>query len=109
MAPSLLPGVGAIVFRFSATRRYNARMPRRNRISAGAASMDRNIPVVVRMPVECARCGHTEHEIYEFDMPFKKSQPMETGEPGKCPECGAPSKRCSNGDPDGWQMAFRSE
>jgi hypothetical protein len=39
--------------------------------------MDNRIPVVVRMHVECARCGHTEDETYEFDMPFAKSQPME--------------------------------
>jgi hypothetical protein len=42
------------------------------------------------MQVECARCGHTEDDTYEFDMPFAKSQPMEAYEPGKCPECGAP-------------------
>lgn len=56
------------------------RMPRR---------MDNRIPVVVRMHVECTKCGHTENEAYEFDMPFAKSQPMEADEPGKCPECGA--------------------
>ena len=50
--------------------------------------MENQIPVVVRMRVECARCGHTEDEIYEFEMPFAKSQPMEAYEPGKCPECG---------------------
>ena len=42
------------------------------------------------MRVECASCGHTEDETYEFDMPFSKSQPMEASEPGKCPDCGAP-------------------
>ena len=47
--------------------------------------MDSRIPVVVRMRAECARRGHTEEETYEFDMPFKKSQPMEAYEPGKCP------------------------
>lgn len=52
--------------------------------------MDNRIPVVVRMHVECASCGHTDDETYEFDMPFAKSQPMEAYEPGKCPECGAP-------------------
>jgi hypothetical protein len=52
--------------------------------------MDNRIPVVVQMRVECAMCGHTEDETYEFDMPFAKSQPMEANEPGECPECGAP-------------------
>jgi endogenous inhibitor of DNA gyrase (YacG/DUF329 family) len=52
--------------------------------------MDKRIPVSVRMRVECARCGHTEDDTYEFDMPFAKSQPMEAYEPGKCPECGGP-------------------
>ena len=51
--------------------------------------MNNDVPVVVRMRVECARCGHTEDETYEFDMPFAKSQSMEAYEPGKCPECGA--------------------
>jgi len=50
--------------------------------------MDTRIPVIVRMQVDCAKCGHTEDETYEFDMPFTKSQPMEACEPGKCPECG---------------------
>jgi hypothetical protein len=54
------------------------------------AAMDNRIPVVVRMHVECGRCGHTEDETYEFHMPFAKSQPMDAYEPGKCPECGAP-------------------
>ena len=52
--------------------------------------MNTEIPVVVRMRVECASCGHTEDETYEFDSPFAKSQPMEAYEPGKCPECSAP-------------------
>jgi hypothetical protein len=38
------------------------------------SSMDNRIPVVVRMQVKCAMCGHTENETYEFDMPFAKSQ-----------------------------------
>jgi len=42
-----------------------------------------------RLRVECARCGHTEDETYEFDMPLAEAQPMEAYEPGKCPECGA--------------------
>ena len=51
--------------------------------------MDSDIPVIVRMRVECARCGHAEDETYEFDVPLAKAQPMEGYEPGKCPECGA--------------------
>jgi hypothetical protein len=42
------------------------------------------------MQVECASCGHTEDETYEFDMPFAKPQAMEAYESGKCPKCGAP-------------------
>ncbi len=53
------------------------------------ADMDDDILVVVRMRVECARCGHTEDETYGFGMPLAKAQPMEAHEPGKCPECGA--------------------
>lgn len=49
----------------------------------------KKIPVVVRMRVECAACGHHEDEMYEFDMPIAKAQAMEGYEPGKCPECGA--------------------
>jgi len=55
------------------------------------AGMDaKKIPVVVRMRVDCAACGHHEDDTYEFDMPLAKSQPTETSEPGKCPDCGAP-------------------
>lgn len=48
------------------------------------------IPVVVRMRVECAKCGYVEDDTYEFDMPIAKAQPREEYEPGECPECGAP-------------------
>jgi hypothetical protein len=65
-------------------------MPRRRRISARAVSIDSRNPVVVHMHVECAGCGHTADETYEFDMPFAKSKPMESCESGECPECGAP-------------------
>lgn len=41
------------------------------------------------MRVECARCGHSEDDTYEFDMPFARAQAMED-EPGKCPQFGAP-------------------
>jgi len=51
--------------------------------------MDNRIPVVVRTRVECAKCGHTEDDTYEFYLPFAKSQAMEVYEPGKCPDCGA--------------------
>jgi len=51
--------------------------------------MDNRISVVVRMRVECARCGHTEDDACEFDMPFVKAQPMEAYESSKCPDCGA--------------------
>ena len=54
------------------------------------AGMDDDIPVVVRMRVECDRCGHHEDEAFEFDMPIDKAQPREECVPGKCPECGAP-------------------
>jgi len=52
--------------------------------------MDDDIPVIVRMRVDCARCEHTEDDTYEFDMPFAKAQASEAYEPGKCPECKAP-------------------
>ena len=52
--------------------------------------MHSDIPVVVRMRVECARGGHSEDDTYEFDLPLRKAQPMEAYEPGKCPECKAP-------------------
>jgi len=58
-------------------------------MSAKSGSIDSRIPVVVRLQVECAGCGHTEDETYEFDMPFAKSKPIEAYEPGKCPKCGA--------------------
>jgi hypothetical protein len=48
------------------------------------------MPVVVRMQFECAQCGHTEDEAYEFYMAFAKSKPIEANEPGECPQCGAP-------------------
>ena len=47
--------------------------------------MDDDIPVVVRMRVECARCGHAEDETYEFDLPLAKAQAMEAYEPGSAP------------------------
>jgi hypothetical protein len=54
-----------------------------------SVSDDNDIPVVVTMRVKCKRCGNTEDETYEFDMPVEKAEPMEGREPGKCPECGA--------------------
>ena len=50
-----------------------------------------DIPVVVRMRVACARCGHAEDDTYEFDLLLPKAQAMEAYEPGKCPECKAPT------------------
>jgi hypothetical protein len=52
-------------------------------------SMDSRIPVVVRMQLECAHCGFTEDETYEFDIQLAKSYTMEAYEPGRCLECGA--------------------
>lgn len=52
--------------------------------------MEDEISVIVRMCVECARCGHAEDETYKFDVPVDQAQPMEADEPGKCPGCGAP-------------------
>jgi ribosomal protein S27AE len=51
--------------------------------------MDDEIPVTVRMRVECARCGHAEDDTFEFDMSCDNSEPMAEAVPGKCPECGA--------------------
>ncbi len=50
---------------------------------ARAPAMNDDIPVVVRMRVECDRCGHAEDDTYEFVMPFAKAQPREAYEPGK--------------------------
>jgi ribosomal protein S27AE len=55
-----------------------------------AGGVDDDIPVIVRMRVECARCGHAEDEESAFDLPLAKAQPIESYEPGTCPECGAP-------------------
>lgn len=52
--------------------------------------MDTRIPVTVRMRVKGARCGHTEDDTYEFDMPPDDSEPMEEYVPGTCPDCDAP-------------------
>lgn len=54
-----------------------------------AGSMDDDIPVIVRMRVECDRCGHAEDDTYEFDLPLGKAQTMEQHVLGKCPKCGA--------------------
>lgn len=51
--------------------------------------MDDDIPVTVRFRVECAKCGHTEDDTYEFDMQRTKAHPKEEDVPGKCPKCGA--------------------
>lgn len=49
-----------------------------------------DIPVFVRVRVECATCGHCEDSTFEFDLPFRKAKPIEVHEPGKCSECKAP-------------------
>lgn len=54
-----------------------------------ACRMDDDIPVVVRMRVECTRCRTFRGRHYEFDMPFAQAQAMEAYEPGKCPKCSA--------------------
>ena len=51
--------------------------------------LDDEIPVIVRMRVECARCGRSEDDTYEFDMPRDNSEPMEEYVPGTCADCGA--------------------
>jgi hypothetical protein len=33
------------------------------------AGVEAEIPLVVRMRVECAGCGHAEDDTYEFDLP----------------------------------------
>ena len=43
--------------------------------------MDDEIPVVVRMRVECARCGHFDDDTYEFDLPLARAQPIQAYEP----------------------------
>jgi len=52
--------------------------------------MDDEIPIVVRMRVECSKCGHADEDTYEFEMPIDEAQPEEERAPGKCPDCGAP-------------------
>jgi endogenous inhibitor of DNA gyrase (YacG/DUF329 family) len=52
--------------------------------------MEDDIPVIVRMRVKCANCGHDEDQTYEFDMPIAEAQEMVERTPGKCPDCGAP-------------------
>jgi len=69
------------------------RMPRRRQKKqeqCKALRIDSRVPVLVQMHVECARCGYTGDETYEFDKPFTRAQPMESCESGECPECGAP-------------------
>ncbi len=55
-----------------------------------AAGMDDGIPVIVRMRIECAKCGHAEDDSYEFDLPRAKAQPRKEYVADECPECGAP-------------------
>ena len=53
------------------------------------ARMDDDIPVIIRMHVECAMCAHQDDETYEFDMPRANSEPMEEYVSGTCPDCDA--------------------
>jgi hypothetical protein len=52
--------------------------------------MDDEIPILVRMRVECTKCGHSEEDTYEFEMPIDEAQPTEERAAGTCPDCGAP-------------------
>ena len=45
--------------------------------------MDDEIPIVVRMRVECTKCGHAEEDTYEFEMPIDEAQPTEERAAGK--------------------------
>jgi ribosomal protein S27AE len=74
------------------THEFRRADPHLHATSAGLTlpCVDTRIPVIVRMRVECARCGHSEDDTYEFDIPFAKAQAMEAYEPGTCPKCGAP-------------------
>jgi Zn ribbon nucleic-acid-binding protein len=49
------------------------------------------IPIAVRLHVECAKCGHSEDDTHEFSISIgEKASPSKGREPGKCPACGAP-------------------
>lgn len=54
------------------------------------ADDEQTLPVIVRMRVTCAKCGHAEDETYEFDMPPDNAHPMEETTDGACPSCGSP-------------------
>jgi hypothetical protein len=53
--------------------------------------MDDDIPVVVRMRVECAKCGHSKDDTYEFDLPLAEAQPREAYERGPARTAALPS------------------
>ena len=47
------------------------------------------MPVVVRTRIESVTCGHTEDDLYEFDLPLATVQAMEAHEAGTCRRRGA--------------------
>jgi hypothetical protein len=36
---------------------------------------DDRIPVLIKMHLECTRCGHVEDDTYKFDVPPAKAKP----------------------------------
>lgn len=79
-------------------------------LSRHSGPMEDKIPVVVRMHVDYAECGHTEDDTYEFDLPIAKAQPKEEFVHGECPECVARVRiyliRTQDGPPGvgSWQL-----
>lgn len=69
------------------------------------AGMDDRVPIVVRMRVDCARCGHSEDETYEFDMAFKKAQPREEYAPAHARSAGLRSRFTFSGDSRGSRLS----
>lgn len=51
------------------------------------AGPDDDIPVIITMRVECARCGHAEDDAYAFEVPVANSQPREEYVPRICLDC----------------------
>jgi hypothetical protein len=58
-------------------------------VARGADKNEKRVPVIVTMRVKC-RCGHTEDETYELEMPIAGAEPREEDVPGTCHECHAP-------------------
>src|SRR5215469_2963248 len=78
----------------SASSKLRGSMDGCRALGAVFPGMDSRIPVFARMRVECARCGNTEDETYEFDMPFAKSQAMKAYEPASA-RSAARRSRCT--------------